>query len=171
MIEYELVRSKRKTLAVQVTREGHVIVRAPLRLAKYRIERFVTEHADWIARALADQQSRRAAHPEPDEAGQAELIRRAKIELPPKVQHYAKLMNLYPTGLKITSARTRFGSCSGKNSICFSWRLMDYPEPAIDYVVVHELAHIAHKNHGPQFWALVEHYLPDYRARRAMLRE
>ncbi|MFR1716824.1 MAG: YgjP-like metallopeptidase domain-containing protein [Butyricicoccus sp.] len=171
MIEYELVRSKRKTLAVQVTREGRVIVRAPLRLAKYRIERFVAEHTDWIARALADQQSRRAAHPEPDEAKQAELIRRAKIELPPKVQHYAKLMNLYPTGLKITSARTRFGSCSGKNSICFSWRLMDYPELAIDYVVVHELAHIVHKNHGPQFWALVERYLPDYRARRAMLRE
>ena len=48
---------------------------------------------------------------------------------------------------------------------------MDYPEPAIDSVVVHELAHIAHKNHGPQFWALVERYLPDYRARRAMLRE
>ena len=156
MIEYELVRSKRKTLAVQVTREGRVIVRAPLRLAKYRIERFVAEHTDWIVRALADQQSRRAAHPEPDEAKQAELIRRAKIELPPKVQHYAKLMNLYPTGLKITSARTRFGSCSGKNSICFSWRLMDYPEPAIDYVVVHELAHIAHKNHGPQFWALLD---------------
>ena len=171
MIEYELVRSKCKTLAVQVTREGRVIVRAPLRLAKYRIKRFVAEHADWIARALADQQSRRAAHPEPDAARQAELIRRAKIELPPKVQHYAKQMNLYPTGLKITSARTRFGSCSGKNSICFSWRLMDYPEPAIDYVVVHELAHIAHKNHGPQFWALVERYLPDYRARRAMLRE
>ncbi|RHT90000.1 M48 family metallopeptidase [Butyricicoccus sp. AM27-36] len=171
MIEYELVRSKRKTLAVQVTREGRVIVRAPLRLAKYRIERFVAEHADWIARVLADQQSRRAAHPEPDATKQAELIRRAKIELPPKVQHYAKLMNLYPAGLKITSARTRFGSCSGKNSICFSWRLMDYPGSAIDYVVVHELAHIAHKNHGPQFWALVERYLPDYRARRAMLRE
>lgn len=171
MIEYELVRSKRKTLAVQVMREGRVIVRAPLRLAKYRIERFVAEHADWIARVLADQQSRRAAHPEPDATKQAELIRRAKIELPPKVQHYAKLMNLYPAGLKITSARTRFGSCSGKNSICFSWRLMDYPGSAIDYVVVHELAHIAHKNHGPQFWALVERYLPDYRARRAMLRE
>ena len=70
MIEYELVRSKRKTLAVQVTREGRVIVRAPLRLAKYRIERFVADHTDWIARALADQQSRRAAYPEPDEAKQ-----------------------------------------------------------------------------------------------------
>ena len=171
MIEYELVRSKRKTLAVQVTREGRVIIRAPLRLAKYRIEQFVTEHADWIARALADQQFRREAHPEPDAEKQAELIRRAKAELPSKVRYYANLMGLHPTGLKITSAKTRFGSCSGKNSICFSWRLMDYPEPAIDYVVVHELAHIAHHNHGPQFWALVERYMPDYRQRRAMLRE
>ena len=171
MIEYKLVRSKRKTLAVQVTREGRVIVRAPLRLAKYRIERFVAEHTDWIARALADQQSRRAAHPEPDEAKQAELIRRAKIELPPKVQHYAKLMNLYPTGLKITSARTRFGSCSGKNSICFSWRLMDYPEPAIDYVVVHELAHRLEMNHSARFWNIVGQYDPKYREHQKRLTE
>ena len=171
MIEYELIRSRRKTLAVQVTREGRVLVRAPLRLAKYRIEQFVTEHVGWITQALAAQQTRREAHPEPDAAKQAELIRRAKEELPPKVRYYADLMGLYPTGLKITSAKTRFGSCSGKNSICFSWRLMDYPEPAIDYVVVHELAHIAHHDHSPQFWALVERYLPDYRQRRAMLRE
>ena len=171
MVEYELVRSKRKTLAVQVTREGRVIVRAPLRLAKYRIERFVAEHTDWIVRALADQQSRRAAHPEPDEAKQAELIRRAKIELPPKVQHYAKLMNLYPTGLKITSARTRFGSCSGKNSICFSWRLMDYPEPAIDYVVVHELAHRRHMDHSKTFWQEVETYYPNYKECRRTLND
>ena len=171
MIEYELIRSRRKTLAVQVTREGRVLVRAPLRLAKYRIEQFVTEHVGWITQALAAQQTRREAHPEPDAAKQAELIRRAKEELPPKVRYYADLMGLHPTGLKITSARTRFGSCSGKNSICFSWRLMDYPEPAIDYVVVHELAHIAHHDHSPQFWALVERYLPDYRQRRAMLRE
>ena len=171
MIEYELVRSKRKTLAVQVTREGRVIVRAPLRLAKYRIKRFVAEHADWIARALADQQSRRAAHPEPDATKQAELIRRAKIELPLKVQYYAKQMNLYPTGLKITSARTRFGSCSGKNSICFSWRLMDYPEPAIDYVVVHELAHRRHMDHSKTFWQEVETYYPNYKECRRTLND
>ena len=161
---YELRRSRRKTLALEVTREGQVIVRAPLRVSVKQIERFVAAHADWIARALA-------AHPEPDEKRRAELIRRAKAELPPKVARYARLMGVQPTGLTITSARTRFGSCSGKNRICFSWRLMDYPEAAVDYVVVHELAHIVHKNHGPQFWALVERYMPDYRARRALLRE
>ena len=99
------------------------------------------------------------------------ILRRAREELPPKVAYYAQRMGLQPTGMTITSARTRFGSCSPKNRLCFSWRLMDYPEAAIDYVVVHELAHIVHKNHGPQFWALVERYMPDYRARRALLRE
>ena len=68
MTEYELVRSRRKTLSVQVTRECRVIVRAPLRLAKREIDRFVSGHADWIARALAHQRTLAEAHPEPDEA-------------------------------------------------------------------------------------------------------
>ena len=80
-------------------------------------------------------------------------------------------MGLHPTGLRITSARTRFGSCSAKNSICFSWRLMQYPDAAVDYVVVHELAHIREKNHGRAFYALVEQFLPDWRERRALLKE
>ena len=80
-------------------------------------------------------------------------------------------MGVQPTGVRITSARTRFGSCSGKDSLCFSWRLMQYPEDAVDYVVVHELAHIVHKNHGPYFWALVGQYMPDYKRRRALLRK
>lgn len=167
----ELRRSRRRTLGLEVTREGHVIVRAPLRASAATIERFVREHADWIARAQARQRARLEAHPEPDEARQAELIRRAREELPPKVAQYAHQMGLKPAGIRITSARTRFGSCSAQNRLCFSWRLMDYPDAAVDYVVVHELAHIVHKNHGPRFWALVEQYMPDYRARRAMLRE
>ena len=171
MDKYELVRSRRKTLAIEVDRTGRVVIRAPMRATGEQIERFVAAHADWIARAQARQRARLAAHPEPDEARRAELIRRAKEELPPKVAYYAQLMGVQPTGLKITSARTRFGSCSGKNSLCFSWRLMGYPEAAVDYVVVHELAHITHKNHGPRFWVLVERYIPDYRARRALLRE
>lgn len=171
MDKVELIRSRRRTLGLEVTREGRVIVRAPLRVSAASIERFVQEHAEWIQKAQARQRARLAAHPEPDEAGQAVLMRRAREELPPKVAYYAQRMGLQPTGMTITSARTRFGSCSPKNRLCFSWRLMDYPEAAIDYVVVHELAHIVHKNHGPQFWALVERYMPDYRARRALLRE
>ena len=154
-----------------VSRECRVIVRAPLRLAKREIDRFVFEHADWIARALAHQRTLAEAHPEPDEARARALAERAVREIPPKVRHYSAIMGLRPTGIRITSARTRFGSCSGKNSLCFSWRLMEYPEEAVDYVVVHELAHIVHKNHGPDFWALVGQYMPDYKRRRALLRK
>ena len=74
-------------------------------------------------------------------------------------------------GITITGAEKRFGSCSAKNRICFSWRLMAYPEEAIDYVVVHELAHIRHKDHSKRFYAFVEEVLPDWRERRRLLRE
>ena len=80
-------------------------------------------------------------------------------------------MGVMPTGLHITAARTRWGSCSGKNSLCFSLFLMRYPPEAIDAVVVHELAHIRHKNHGPDFYRFVEKTLPDYRQRIALLKQ
>lgn len=83
--------------------------------------------------------------------------------------YYSARMGLVPTGLKVTSARRRYGSCSGKNSLCFSCFLMRSPMEAIDAVVVHELAHIRYKNHGPEFYALVESILPDYRTRKALL--
>ena len=80
-------------------------------------------------------------------------------------------MGLYPTQVRVTGAKTRFGSCSSQGHICFSWRLMQYPEEAIDYVVVHELAHLKHMNHSPAFHALVASVLPDHKQRRALLRK
>ena len=79
-------------------------------------------------------------------------------------------MGVTSTGVKITTARKRYGSCSGKDSLCFSCFLMNCPEEAIDLVVVHELCHIREKNHGPRFYALLERYLPDYRERIKLLR-
>ena len=98
------------------------------------------------------------------------LRAQARAVLPGKVAHYAALMGLSPTGVKITSARKRYGSCSAKNSLCFSCFLMRSPDEAVDAVVVHELAHIRHKNHGPDFYALVQRYMPDYQARKKLLK-
>ena len=72
--------------------------------------------------------------------------------------------------MKITSARKRFGSCGPENGLCFAWRLMRYPAAAIDYVVVHELAHIVHKDHSRAFYGLIAQVLPDYRERAALLK-
>ena len=170
MQEYEIVRSNRRTLALEV-QDGTVRVRAPRRVSRAEIDAFVQSHAAWIEKSLAREQARRDAHPEPDEPQRAEYIRRAKETIPERVASYANIMGLRPAGVTITGARTRFGSCSSKGRLCFSWRLMQYPPEAVDYVVVHELAHLVYRNHSPAFYALIERYLPDYKARRRLLRE
>ena len=95
----------------------------------------------------------------------------AKAELPRRTAYFAKIMGVTPKSVKITSAKKRFGSCSGQNGICYSWRLMLYPSEAIDYVVVHELAHIRQKNHSPAFYREIEKILPDYKARAKLLKD
>ncbi len=170
-VEYTLVRSQRRTLAVEITRDGRVVVRAPQRMPQSVIDAFVSSHAGWISAHLQRRQQKIAAHPELSAAEVEVLRQKAKAVLPQKVSYWAQRMGVTPTGVKITSARTRFGSCSGKNSICFSLYLMTYPEAAIDAVVVHELAHIRHKNHSSAFYAEVERYLPDYRARAKLLKQ
>ena len=167
---YEIIRSDRKTLGLQV-KDGRVIVRAPRRVTQQQIERFVREHEDWIQNALNRQAAKQAAHPEPTEAERAELIRRAKEILPQRTSFWAERMGLYPTKIRITSARRRFGSCSSEGHICYSWRLMQYPPEAIDYVVVHELAHFLEANHSDRFWKHVGDVMPDYKARRKLLRD
>ena len=170
-VPYVLVRSARKTLALEITRDGKIVVRAPVRLAQRRIDQSVEEHQEWIREHLAVQQRRRENHPEPDGEERQKLIQLAKDVLPQKVRYYSDIMGLFPTGISITNAEKRFGSCSWKNRLCFSWRLMMYPEEAVDYVVVHELAHIQHKNHGKDFYRCVEKVMPDWRERRKLLKE
>ena len=172
MIEYTLIRSSRRTLALEITRDLQVIVRAPLWCPQREIDRFVDSRRDWIADKMALQQRRADARAAMEPTPEQEVIlrRRAAELIPQRVAYYAPLMGVTPTGIKITSARTRFGSCSGKNSLCFSWRLMLYSPAAVDYVVVHELAHIRHHNHSREFWNFVESVMPDYPARQSLLK-
>lgn len=98
------------------------------------------------------------------------LYRRyAKTILTQKVEYFSKIMNCSPSSVKINGARTRWGSCSGKNALNFSWTLITADEDAVDYVVVHELAHTIEHNHSARFWAIVEKYIPDYKRRRKLL--
>lgn len=170
MHPYTLRRSKRRTVSLEITPQGEVLVRAPLRIPEAAIRTFVEKHTAWIERHLPAVLEKAAAEESISPTLQAELIARANEELPRRVAHWAGVMGLSPTGVKITSAAKRFGSCSAKDSLCFSWRLMLYPPEAIDYVVVHELAHIVHKNHQAGFYRLVARYLPDYKQREALLR-
>jgi len=166
---YNLKRSKRKTLALEITFDSQIIVRAPMYISQKKIDDFVQKHEQWLEKHL-EKQSKRQCSNELTPQQIEELKRQASEVLPKKVEYYSNLMQLYPTGVKITSAKRRFGSCNGKNSLCFSYRLMQYPNDAVDYVVVHELAHIKYKDHSRNFYSLIEQYMPDYKARDAILK-
>ena len=169
-MDYRLVRKNRKTVSMKLDSDGSVVVTAPLWVPRRRIDEFVEKHAAWVEKQrlrLRDRVAREAALT-PDRI--AELKQRAKTELPPRIAAYATLLGVRPTGFKVTSAAKRFGSCSAKNSLCFSWRLMQYPSDAIDYVVVHELCHIRHHDHSPAFYAAVARVMPDYKRRENLLK-
>jgi len=95
----------------------------------------------------------------------------AKNHLPQRTHYFANIMGIKPVRVGITSAKTRWGSCSTEKRINYSWRLMMASDDIIDYVIVHELAHILEFNHPGQFWATVASVLPDYKQRRERLKE
>jgi len=167
--EYTLKRSSRKSISLEVLHDLTVLVRAPKRMPKKRIDSFVAEHEGWIKSAQERQKARNIY--EPDEAEKEELRQKAKAYLPGRLAFFEEQMGLKATGMKVTSAKKRLGSCSGQNRICFSLYLMLYPPEVIDYVVVHELAHIPHKNHGREFYALIGKYLPDYKERIVLMKK
>lgn len=107
--------------------------------------------------------------------GEAAFIRwykgQASIVLAGRVHHYAVLHGFAPKRVRINSAKTRWGSCGANGTINFTWRLVMAPPEVIDYVVLHELAHLKVKNHSRRFWKLVESLCPDFKRQRKWLRE
>ena len=97
------------------------------------------------------------------------LRERAREHFASRLAPLAAVIGVSVPALALSSARTRWGSCSTKSGIRLNWRLIHFPEAIIDYVVVHELAHLRHMNHGPRFWSLVDVGCPDYRAARVEL--
>ncbi len=213
-MHYTVIRSRRKTIAIEITREGEVLVRAPLRLARREVTAFAERHRDWVARKLAQARLRgekgaqrrfREGEPFPflgetlrlrfvaggeylrRESGEfvlgadlapraRDLFRtwyhaRAREVLEERVEHFARRMGLAVRGVRITEAKERWGSCSVSGTLNFAWRLVTAPIGIIEYVVVHELAHLVEMNHSRRFWEQVGRILPDYAERRAWLRK
>ena len=165
---YEVVYSARRTISLCIKGEK-VIVRAPYGISNKKIYRLVEKHNAWIEKHIAEQ-SVRAKQNEALEAREGELRLLAREILPQKTEMYARQMGVSYGKITITGAKGRFGSCSSKGNISYSFRLMGYPEEAIDYVVVHELAHLFEMNHSPAFYRHVERILPDYKERRLLLK-
>lgn len=169
-MEYLIKRSKRKTVSLEITADLHPLVRAPLSMSVADIETFVQKHTAWIEKHIARKRSFLHAYPEPRPDELRALREQAELTLLPLVEKYSKLMGLQVARVRITAAKTCFGSCSSKGNICFSCRLMQYPAAAFDYVVVHELAHLRYMNHSADFYAEIEKVLPDWQQRKALLK-
>jgi len=206
----EIIRTRRKTLAITIDSFGRVVVRAPIACSEVRIFAFLQEKESWILRKQAERKGAGINLP-PENLNEYSLIllgKKCKIYVVPTVkvgydseqdviylpennpkerlikwlknnakrifttvtQQTAERMGVSYRSVSVTSARGRWGSCSGNNAIHYSFRLIYAPKEVIEYVVVHELAHTKHKNHSKTFWAEVAKYVPDWKAKRNWLK-
>lgn len=170
-----LVRSSRKTLAVQIRTDGTVIARAPLRMPKDRILCFLSEKASWIRMQQGKMQEREKMRQQArihlDAAQEKELRERAKSVLAQRTAYFARQIGVTYGRITVRDQKTRWGSCSQTGNLNFNFRLILAPLEVLDYVVVHELCHRRQMNHSTQFWQEVAQVLPDYRKRKAWLTE
>lgn len=170
MVPYRIIRSNRKTLSLQVSPAGEVIVRCPRRTKDTDIVIFLESKHSWIEKQLAKCSARKALPPFTREELQS-LAGQAAEFLPRRAAYFAPRVGVTYGRITIRAQRSRWGSCSSQGNLNFNCLLMLAPEDVQDYVVVHELCHRKEMNHSPRFWAEVERILPDYRTSLKWLKD
>jgi len=210
----QIIRTKRKSIALIVEPDGRLVVRAPMRISDADIKRLVKQKERWIRekqKQVKDKstQSKPKVYMNGEEflylgksyqlkivadlnptlvlsrkfylsrraLSKAEIAftewyrEQARAVITERVKLYATRHGFKYRKIRITSARTRWGSCSSMGNLNFTWRLVMAPPEVIDYVVVHELAHLRVNNHSKEFWKQVEGIMPDYKQRLKWLKE
>ena len=209
-----IIRSKRRSIALIIERDGSLVVRAPLQTSDETIRHLVESKADWIK---ATQEKARRLGPAPvrkkfvegeefwylGQAYRLEIVKgretalhledcfkmspmtrpkarlafedwykkQARAIIPGRVSRLAATHGFEFQRIRVTSARTRWGSCSTRGTLSFTWRLVMAPEDMIDYVIVHELVHLRIHNHSREFWTQVGLLMPDYKEKRLWLKK
>ena len=169
-MEYTLIRSSRKTLSIQITPGGELVVRAPNRMSRREIEAFLRSKEDWI-RSHLQKAARHSAAEKLTEQELHTLADRAREDLSARTARFAPLVGVTWGRITIRAQRTRWGSCSSQGNLNFNCTLAKVPPEVRDYVIVHELCHRLEMNHSPAFWAKVEALVPDYKTHRQWLKE
>lgn len=180
-IAYETVQSRRTTCSIALKEDGSLQLRVPMGMDDRAVRQLLTKKQAWITGKRSEQKLRQKAVPqvhytEAERIALESRYRKAAQEYIPKraafyVSHFADIIDGSYERIQIRSQKTRWGSCSSRGTLSFNWRLMLAPPAVLDYVVVHELCHLRHMNHSPQFWQCVEQILPDYKLRREWLRD
>jgi predicted metal-dependent hydrolase len=210
-MKYQLIRSKRKTLSLQINNNAELIVRSPNRLSIKKIEQFINEKSDWIDKNLNLVRTKKPqkyyytenekflylgnyyplrlntnysqALSFNEECFKLNINTNAETEFLvwyktafkkialPRLEYYAKKHQFNYQQVRFKAQKTIWGSCSGVNNINLNYLLIGAPIAIIDYVIVHELCHIVHKNHSKNFWQLVFSILPNYKTSKRWLKE
>lgn len=208
----EIIRSKRKTVSIQIKDDGKLIVRAPLRLSKKNILSIVKKHQNWINTKQQEVIQRKKTLKKFSEGEEFLYLgkyyplkivndnenlltfdnnfylsyyclsnakevfsnwykQNAEKIIKYRTEYYADINNLKYTKIKISNAKTRWGSCSYNGNISINWRLIMAPVEVLDYVIVHELVHLKIDNHSKDFWQNVEKIYPDYKKAKKWLKD
>ena len=170
----ELIRSSRKTLALEIKPDGRVIVRAPLHMSQRKIDAFVEDKAGWIEKHLSRLKTAQATQNGINKLTDDELqllAEKALQYIPQRVEYYSKLIGVNYGRITIRNQRTKWGSCSSKGNLNFNCLLMLTPPEVIDSVVVHELCHRKEMNHSNRFYAVVLKVYPEYKKWNRWLKE
>ena len=172
--DVKIIKSSRKTVAIEIRRDGEIIVRAPYSVKDTYIEALLLSKRAWIEKKLTDLKIANDSEEPTEQLTESEikeLAALAKEMMPQKVAHYAEVLGLEYGKITIRNQKTRWGSCSAKNNLNFNCLLMLCPDNVVNYVVVHELCHIIHHDHSKAFWREVERVMPDYKEAKLFLGE
>ena len=175
-MEYKVkvIRSaRRKSCQLSIDMDGTVLVRIPSWDSDAHVRAMLAENREWIDRQLKEVEKARESKVVITPQMREEGIKKAMEVFPERTAYYAKKMGCEHVYGRITirEQKTRWGSCSSNRNLNFNWKLVLLPEEVLDYVVVHELAHLFEMNHSKAFWAIVERVLPDYKERRELLKQ
>ena len=170
-IDFVLTHKRVKNINLRIRADGTVAVSAPLRCSGARVDAFVAEKAAWIAAAQQRMLDKQTELQTPCDVSPREalaLFTQISDEIFPL---FADVLQGQRPILKVRNMKTRWGVCKiSARQITLSLRLAQKPRQAVEYVILHEYAHFVHGNHSPAFWGVVAQFLPDYKARRALLR-
>ena len=175
-MDVKIIRSNRKTVAIQVNSDLSVTVRAPYGVTEKYIEEFLNKNEAWISKRMNEIKVKKKSI----ESKNVENVTLDKIKIladqalkiiPTRVEYFARIIGVTYGNITIRNQKTRWGSCSSKGNLNFNCLLMLAPPEVLDYVVVHELCHRKQMNHSKAFWTEVEKVFPDYKESINWLKE
>lgn len=169
-----ILRRKRfsRVLRFAIHQDGRLVITAPVLIGKRMIEKMIYEKREWILEKLAiAKKNAKPAAPKRSKKEVADDIDRALELIRSRIEHFNLVYRLTWKRIAIRNQKTRWGSCSGKGNLNFNYKVALLPLHLSDYIIVHELCHLAQMNHSKKFWSLVEQTIPDWRDRRREIRE